>query len=188
LALQTREQHIRREKATSNICTAQALLANIAAMYAVYHGPAGLKAIANKVHENTVLLAEALKTIGIEVENEFYFDTLTIKVMDSSAVIAKAESVGVNFRIVGDGVVGVSLDETVTREDLVRIVGIFAGENLSAKGLLEAAEYGVDASSRGFPAQLERTSDYLTHPVFNTYHSETEMLRYITTLQNKVRF
>jgi glycine dehydrogenase len=191
LALQTREQHIRREKATSNICTAQALLANIAAMYAVYHGPQGLYNIAFKVHSNTIVLARALKRLGVEVGNKHFFDTLTVKVAcGSKKVVEIAEARGVNFRIVGESGVGVSLDETVSREDIVNIVEIFveAGgvKGVDARNLVDEVAAGLDPSERGFPSELARTSDYMTHPVFNTYHSETEMLRYITTLQNKV--
>jgi len=175
LALQTREQHIRREKATSNICTAQVLPAVVASMYAVYHGPQGLKRIAQRVASYTAILAQAL---GERVANGSAFDTLEIKTgADTDVILAKAVAAGMNFRRVSAQSVSVSLDETSTRADLAAILAVFG---LSAD--LAAFEKGVAAL---IPAELQRTSAYLTHPVFNRYHSETEMLRYLRALADK---
>ncbi|EJC98691.1 glycine dehydrogenase [Fomitiporia mediterranea MF3/22] len=188
LALQTREQHIRREKATSNICTSQALLANMAAMYAVYHGPEGLARIATRVHGFTRVLAEQVEKLGYKIENEAFFDTLTINVGSVSggayAVHQAARESFVNLREIDEARVGVSLDESISVEDLVTLINIFArvvsASELSLVSLMEPS-----VSSFGLPFQLVRTSPFLPHPVFNTHHSETEMLRYITHLQNK---
>ncbi len=185
MALQTREQHIRREKATSNICTAQALLANMAAMYAVYHGPEGLKAIARRVHGLARALEGALTALGYAQANPHYFDTLRI-VTDAAtvaAIKAAAESHGVNFRYVGDTGVGIAIDETVTAHDLLAIVEIFA----AASGKTGVA-VPVDAragASLTWPANLQRKSAYLAHPVFNSHRSETDMMRYIKSLERK---
>jgi len=184
MALQTREQHIRREKATSNICTAQALLANMAAMYAVYHGPEGLRAIATRVHALARALDGALKSLGYEQHNPHYFDTLRIKA-DAARVRAireQAAAAGINFRYIGDSEIGVSFDETVTMGDLVAVVNIFAGA--AQKG---AAAVAIDTNGDGpkWPAALVRTSAYLTHPVFNSHRSESEMMRYIRSLERK---
>jgi glycine dehydrogenase len=186
MALATREQHIRREKATSNICTAQALLASIAAMYAVYHGPDGLRAIAVRVHALTRLLEGQLQTLGLRQVNEHYFDTLRVEVPSASAVRAHALAAGINFRYVGDSTIGIALDETVSLDDVRDIVNVFA----RAAGKPEVSEEGVAAGLRvsgneGYPAALRRTSGFLTHPVFNTHHSETEMMRYIRALERK---
>ncbi len=181
MALQTREQHIRREKATSNICTAQALLANIAAMYAVYHGPAGLEAIGERVHGLARALEEALNAAGYRQTNAAYFDTLRIEGADVDAVRSEAARAGVNFRYFADAI-GISLDETTTERDVTDIAGIFA----AARG----REAKVVPKSGGplalkAPPSLRRTSPYLTHPVFNTHHSETQMMRYIRSLERK---
>ena len=184
MSLQTREQHIRREKATSNICTAQALLANMAAMYAVYHGPEGIKAIATRVHAMTRALAGALQSLGYEQRNTNYFDTLRIvttadRVRD---IRANATAAGYNFRYIGDTEVGVAFDETVTTDDLLSVMEIFASSAGNGKELV-----GLDSSVDGpkWPAALVRKSAYLTHPVFNSHRSESEMMRYIRSLERK---
>ena len=181
MALQTREQHIRREKANSNICTAQVLLANIASFYAVYHGPQGLKRIAQRVHRLTAILAAGLEQKGIQRINRHFFDTLTLEVGGSqTAIIESAQAARINLRILGRGKLGVSLDETCTAETVERLFDIFLG-----------ADHGLDVAAldagvaSGIPAELERSSAYLTHPVFNAHHSETEMLRYLKQLENK---
>jgi glycine dehydrogenase len=183
LALQTREQHIRREKATSNICTAQVLLAVIASMYAVYHGPAGLLQIANRVHRYTGILAANLRTLGYSI-NDSFFDTLTVKTGNAAALHAAAEANGVNLRKIDANHVGVSLDETITREDIATLWTVFATgiPNAPAAPDFDSVEAGVNNS---FPEALARSSAYLTHPVFNRYHSETEMLRYLRSLADK---
>ncbi|MGC9236316.1 MAG: aminomethyl-transferring glycine dehydrogenase [Thiomonas sp.] len=181
LALQTREQHIRREKATSNICTAQVLPAVLASMYAVYHGPDGLKRIAQRVHAYAVLLAQGLEQAGLPVLNPEFFDTLTVHTgMRTDAVHAAALQRGINFRRVGPQHVAVSLDETVTRHDLCDILACFGVAQCDA--LFAAAEKGV---APRWPQQLARGNSYLSHPVFHRYHSETEMLRYLRRLADK---
>jgi glycine dehydrogenase len=181
MALQTREQHIRREKATSNICTAQALLANMAAMYAVFHGPEGLKRIATRVHVMAQAVEKGLKSLGLKQANAAYFDTLRIEGADVAAVRKAAEGAGVNFRYEGAGI-GISLDETVTQDDVQQIVDIFA-----AAAKVKSASVTLPESARAvsLPASLVRTTPYLTHPVFNTHHSETKMMRYIKSLERK---
>ncbi|MCA0396002.1 MAG: aminomethyl-transferring glycine dehydrogenase [Bacteroidetes bacterium] len=182
MALQTREQHIKREKATSNICTAQALLANMAAMYAVYHGPDGLKAIAKRVSLLTRSLAEALKEYGYAISSPYYFDTLTIKVADEAAIKKEAEAQKINFRYNGNGTVAVSIDETTSQQDLLNIVSIFA----TAAGNTSAGiQFDHTATLANIPSALTRTTEFLTHPVFNSHHSESQMMRYIKTLENK---
>ncbi|CAO3590145.1 unnamed protein product [Absidia cylindrospora] len=184
LALQTREQHIRREKATSNICTAQALLANMSAMYAVYHGPEGIKAIAQRIHNLTQVLAQGVRQTGHTISNDgAYFDTLSIKVDSAATVSEKALAQGINLRTLNPQTVSVTLDETVTKKDVKDLISLFAADS-SAVNIDDAATVlnkGLDA----FPSQLKRTSAILQHPIFNTHHSETEMLRYIHHLQNK---
>ncbi|MVT10150.1 aminomethyl-transferring glycine dehydrogenase [Chitinophaga tropicalis] len=177
MALQTREQHIKREKATSNICTAQALLANMAAMYAVYHGPKGLKNIATRVAVLTNALAEKLRAKGYELGAGFFFDTLDVKVKAGSTIKAKAEGAGINLFYPEVNRVIISLDETVTIQDVNDLLNIFDAGKLNSN----SAELKVT----GIPAALERTSPYLLHPVFNTHHSESEMMRYIKMLENK---
>jgi glycine dehydrogenase len=182
LALQTREQHIRREKATSNICTAQVLLAVIASMYAVYHGPEGLKRIARRVASYTAILSEGLKALGHRVLNAHAFDTLAIETgARTDEVALRARTAGANLRRLSDTVLGVALDETTTREDLAQLWSWFAtpGQALPDVANWEA---GIEPM---IPAALRRTSDFLTHPVFNTHHSETQMLRYIRSLSDK---
>ena len=184
LALQTREQHIRREKATSNICTAQVLLAVMASMYAVYHGPKGLRQIAQRVHRYTGVLAANLKTLGYTVTNDTWFDTLTIAVKNAEQLHASAHSHGVNLRVIDASHVGVSLDETTTREDIALLWTVFSHP---AGGPAHGPDFdSVEAAVlRAFPDALARTSEYLSHPVFNRYHSETEMLRYLRSLADK---
>ena len=184
LALQTREQHIRREKATSNICTAQVLLAVIASMYAVYHGPQGLKNIANRVHRYTGVLADYLRTLGYTLTSESFFDTLTIRTDRAEALHAAAVANGINLRKIDAHHVGVSLDETTDRNTLAALWTVFAdkGDATPAAPDFDAVEANVN---QAFPESLARTSDYLTHPVFNRYHSETEMLRYLRSLADK---
>lgn len=182
MALQTREQHIKREKATSNICTAQALLANMAAMYAVYHGPQGLKAIATRIQQLTTALASSLKAIApsiITVENANAFDTLLVHVPTTKTIAALAKAANINFRYFNDTQVGISLDETTSMEDVNAILNLFAK---AFEGVLTTAS--IQEASM-IPAALQRTSAYLTHPVFNSHHSETQMMRYIKKLENR---
>ncbi|KVT19716.1 glycine dehydrogenase (aminomethyl-transferring) [Burkholderia sp. MSMB1078WGS] len=185
LALQTREQHIRREKATSNVCTAQALLAVMASMYAVYHGPHGLKTIALRVNRIAALLAAGVKQLGFATVNDTFFDTLTIDTGARTAQVHEfAKGKRINLRRVSDTQVGVSVDETTTRDDLADLLDVFAqaaGGTAPAVDALDAGLAGVAA----LPAGLERTSAYLTHHVFNRHHSETEMLRYLRSLSDK---
>ena len=179
LALQTREQHIRREKATSNICTAQVLLAVMASMYAVYHGPKGLKQIAERTHRYTGILAANLKSLGYSV-NESFFDTLTVATDKADALHAAAVAAGINLRKIDAKHVGVSLDETCDRDTLAALWNVFSGGKAAPD--FDAVEASVGAS---FPEALVRTSAYLEHPTFNRYHSETEMLRYLRSLADK---
>jgi glycine dehydrogenase len=185
LALQTREQHIRREKATSNICTAQVLLAVIASMYAVYHGPAGLKRIAQRVASYTAILAAGLKQLGHASTSETAFDTLTLKTDgDSARYAAAAVARGMNLRRYpewGDAYLGITLDETTTRDDIVALWSLFAAPGQALPDFA-AFEKGVEPL---IPMALRRSSAFLTHPVFNSHHSETEMLRYIRSLSDK---
>jgi glycine dehydrogenase len=174
LALQTREQHIRREKATSNICTAQALLAVVASMYAVYHGPDGLKAIAENVHTNARALAATLKRAGRELVSETFFDTLTVRVPANAAkVITAAEARGINLRFIDADTVGVSVDETTTPEILSAVAVAFGAGPV------------VNAAGFELPDSVRRTTSYLQHPVFNTHRSETQLLRYIRKLSDR---
>ena len=177
LTLQTREQHIRREKATSNICTAQVLLAVMASMYAVYHGPDGLRRIAHRVHRMAAILAAALRKQGVTVGPDF-FDTLHIVDVDAAAIHAKAQAAGINLRAIDAHHVGISLDETATRADLVALAGIF-GATLDDIDALDAA------TPDALPAALRRQNAFLEHPVFNTHHSEHELLRYLRSLADK---
>ncbi|MHA6846288.1 aminomethyl-transferring glycine dehydrogenase [Ralstonia syzygii] len=183
LALQTREQHIRREKATSNICTAQVLLGVMASMYAVYHGPAGLKRIAQRVHRLTATLAAGLRAIGYTLEAGAFFDTLTVATGPRTANLhIAAQAHGFNLRHIDDGRLGISLDETVTRADVVALWEIFAHAAHAGAPDFDQVEAGI---ADAFPASLVRQSAYLTHPVFNAHHSEHEMLRYLRSLADK---
>ena len=179
MALGTREQHIKREKATSNICTAQVLLAVMAGMYAVYHGPKGLKNIANKVHASAVTLADALNKLGVYQTNTSFFDTLLVKA-DATKVKAVAEKHEVNFFYVDNETISISLNETTSLKDLNQIVSLFA-EALN-KDTFSISEF---TNSTNFPSSLARTSTFLTHDVFNNHHSESQLMRYIKRLERK---
>jgi glycine dehydrogenase len=181
LALQTREQHIRREKATSNICTAQVLPAVVASMYAVYHGPEGLKRIARRVASYTAILAEGLKALGFTLEHEEAFDTLEVHTgVRTDELLASAIAAGMNLRHASKGSLGITLDESTTRADIEALWRVFAGGQ---------AVPGFDRFEKGiaplYPSTLERRTEFLTHPVFNAHHSETEMLRYLRGLADK---
>ncbi|MBN7818479.1 aminomethyl-transferring glycine dehydrogenase [Bowmanella yangjiangensis] len=184
MALQTREQHIRREKANSNICTAQVLLANMASFYAVYHGPKGLKTIASRIHRLADILAAGLQAKGLELVNDTWFDTITVKTSNKDEIVARAIASERNLRTDLDGALGVSLDETTTRDDINSLFDAFLG---TGHGLdIDVLDAQITASgSASIPANLLRTSEILTHEVFNKYHSETEMLRYIKSLEDK---
>ncbi|GGB86534.1 aminomethyl-transferring glycine dehydrogenase [Pseudoduganella buxea] len=184
LALQTREQHIRREKATSNICTAQVLLAVIASMYAVYHGPQGLRNIAQRVHRYTGVMAEYLRSLGYTLTSSTFFDTLTVRTDRADALHAAAVANGINLRKIDAHHVGLSLDETTGRDTLAALWTVFADgvANAPAAPDFDAVEAKVE---HALPQTLLRESEYLTHPVFNRYHSETEMLRYLRSLADK---
>ena len=180
LAMQTREQHIRREKATSNICTAQALLAIMASMYACYHGPAGLTTIARRVHRLTATLAAGLRRLGIDVPTTAFFDTITVRVADAAAVHAAARAAGMNLREIDAGTVGIALDETTRRADVEALWAVF-GSGVAAPDF-DAVESLVQEA---LPAAQLRSSAFLTHPVFSAYQSETRMLRYLRSLADK---
>lgn len=182
MALQTREQHIKRERATSNICTAQALLANMAAMYAIYHGPDGLKDIAKRVSVLASTLAEEIKATGFTVSSDTFFDTVVVNVPQADVIRARAEAANINFRYFADNnkLVGISLDETTTIGDIADIVNVFMNSE-------DAVSFDIhyDLALTNIPTALTRTSSYLTHPVFNSHHSETQMMRYMKMLENK---
>ncbi|MGZ3902329.1 MAG: aminomethyl-transferring glycine dehydrogenase [Bacteroidia bacterium] len=179
MALQTREQHIKREKATSNICTAQALLAIMASMYAVYHGPDGIKSIAEQVHSNTVTVAEELKKLGYAVKTKLFFDTFVVEA-NADAIRKIAEANELNFHYIDGNHIGISLDQTVEAGDVADVIAVFA----QAKGQkIQHSTFNTHNSIRSSFAN--RTSAILTHPIFNSYHSETEMMRYIKRLENK---
>jgi glycine dehydrogenase len=180
MALQTREQHIRREKATSNICTAQVLLSVMAGMYAVYHGPQGLKKIAGRIHALTKSLDYGLHLLGVKQMNEFYFDTLKVQVSDKRIVEQEALKREVNFRYFPDNGIGITLDESTSSDDVNLILAIFA-----AAGNKKNEALSFNGQEITWPASLIRKTSYLTHPVFNMHHSEHEMLRYIKRLENK---
>ena len=181
-----REQHIRREKATSNICTSQALLANMAAMYAVYHGPVNLQRIAQKVHGLTQVIRSAVESYGYKAISSQFFDTLTFDVTgvvkDAEVVHAAALASGINLREIDGKHVGLTLDESVGVEDVLALINVFA--TAASKPVMQFSDL-VASESLAIPDSLRRTSKFLPHPVFNTHHSETEMMRYIYHLQSK---
>ncbi|MEZ0584050.1 aminomethyl-transferring glycine dehydrogenase [Erwinia sp. STN24] len=182
MAMQTREQHIRREKANSNICTSQVLLANIASLYAVFHGPHGLKRIASRIHRLTDILAAGLQKGGMTLRHQSWFDTLTVEVTDKAAVLDRALSFGINLRTDIHNAVGITLDETTLREDVAALFSVLLGEN---HGLdIDELDSAV-ADSASVPPAMLRKEPILTHPVFNRYHSETEMMRYMHSLERK---
>ncbi|CAN5688934.1 aminomethyl-transferring glycine dehydrogenase [soil metagenome] len=183
MALQTREQHIRREKATSNICTAQVLLAVIASMYAVYHGPDGLLRIAERVHRRTRALAAGLRRLGMEIGDEPFFDTLKVGVgQRREGILHAARAQRINLRAIDEQTLGVSLNETTTAADVEDLLAVF--HRGDAPGFT-AVDLGADEAGAGYRNAFARTSEYLTHPVFNTHHSETEMLRYMRRLESR---
>ncbi|MCA9256098.1 MAG: glycine dehydrogenase (aminomethyl-transferring), partial [Phycisphaerales bacterium] len=182
LAIQTREQHIRREKATSNICTAQVLLAIMAGMYATYHGPDGLRQIASRIRRLTATLSTELEALGHAVVHSDCFDTLRVRPKGTSAkdLCESAVAARFNLRDFGDGSIGIALDEKSSASELASLLWLFGGK--TSAGRIETMAATVD---EGLPSQLRRESAYLTHPVFNAYHSETEMMRYIYRLQQR---
>jgi len=180
MALQTREQHIKREKATSNICTAQALLANMAAMYAVFHGPEGLKNIAKRIALLTQTVAEAIEERGFDLVSENFFDTITVKVKDSNAIRTKAEQQQINLRYINNNLIGISLDETTDVGDIYDLINCFENDKDPV-----AFKIDEEAELHHIPNALSRKSKFLTHPVFNTHRSESQMMRYIKQLENK---
>jgi glycine dehydrogenase len=180
LALQTREQHIRRDKATSNICTAQVLLAVIASMYAVYHGPRGLRAIAERVHRLTSQLTDGLRTLGLKITHENFFDTIRVEVESAGTLLEHAARVGCNLRALSQNAVGVSLDETTTRRDVEVLMSIFRGTPVR-----DLADDDLGQPPVRIPQFATRTSDFLAHPIFNTHDTETEMLRYLRKLESR---
>src|SRR6266404_2283350 len=180
LALQTREQHIRRDKATSNICTAQVLLAVIASMYAVYHGPRGLRAIAERVHRLTSQLADGLRALGLKITHEHFFDTIRVEVESSGTLIEHAEKAGCNLRMLGPRAVGVSLDEANASRDIELLMSIFRGTHVR-----DLADDDLGQPPLRIPKFATRDSEFLTHPIFNTHDTETEMLRYLKKLESR---
>ncbi len=182
MALQTREQHIKREKATSNICTAQALLANMAALYAVYHGPRGLKDIATRINILTQALSNGLREMGFEITHDYFFDTLQVKVEHPEKICSIAEDLRMNFFYGDKGNLGISIGENSTQRDILDILSVFAtySEQDEAAILFDYDRYGET-----IPVTLNRSSAFMSHPVFNTHHSETEMMRYLKSLENK---
>src|SRR5437667_2482315 len=180
LALQTREQHIRRDKATSNICTAQVLLAVIASMYAVYHGPKGLRAIAERVHKLTSQFANGLRALGLQISYADFFDTVCVEVESSAAILEHAEKAGCNLRALGPGAVGISFDETTTPRDIELLMSIFRGTHVR-----DVADADLGEPPSRIPQSAIRSSQFLTHPIFNTHDTETEMLRYLKKLESR---
>ncbi len=185
LSLQTREQHIRREKATSNICTAQALLANMASMYAVYHGPQGVRRIAERVHLMARVLSAGLQELGYSLRHSAYFDTIAVAVPAEreKSILEAAQARKINLRVLGPDTLGIALDETTSAADLKDLLAVFSGPGKAVVNLEKLADT-VEAQPV-IPSALQRKSGYLSHPVFNQYHSETEMLRYIRRLESK---
>lgn len=187
MAMQTREQHIRREKANSNICTSQVLLAVMSVFYAIYHGPEGLRRIANRVHRLTAITAAALKAKGFAISNSSFFDTLTINVGDNQRAIYQAAlAAEINLRVVGNDALGISLNETTSAQDLENLLAVFGVTGIEITALDEQIRDGKNiTANNAIPAEILRSDSVLTHPVFNTYHSETEMLRYLKRLESK---
>ncbi|MEO8576755.1 MAG: aminomethyl-transferring glycine dehydrogenase, partial [Gemmatimonadales bacterium] len=181
MALQTREQHIRREKATSNVCTAQVLLAVVASMYAVYHGPAGLTRIASRIHQFTTVLAEGLKKLGFDIAHDEYFDTIRVELgaKNATEVVAAAEQRRINIRSISNNAVCIALDETVSEEDLTNLLAAFGGDEQ-----ITPATIAAHADSR-YDERFKRTTPFMQHEVFNTHRSETEILRYMHKLESK---
>ena len=180
LALQTREQHIRRDKATSNICTAQVLLAVIASMYAVYHGPRGLREIAQRVHRLTSQLADGLRALGLKIAHENFFDTIRVEVESSALILEHAQKADCNLRALGPRAIGISFDETTTARDIALLMSIFRGRLVR-----DFADKKPGEPPIRIPQSAIRTSEFLTHPVFNTHDTETEMLRYLKKLESR---
>ncbi|MCH2180501.1 MAG: aminomethyl-transferring glycine dehydrogenase [Mariniblastus sp.] len=183
MAMQTREQHIRRDKATSNICTAQALLANMAGLFAVYHGPQGILNIAKRVHRITTLLAAGLDKLGFPVNQTVFFDTVSVTADNAEAIVERARQHRCNLRYSDTGTLGISLDETTTEQDVELLWEVFSGEG--APFTVDQLDTDPDMSASRIPPALQRTSAYLQHEVFNKFHSETEMLRYLKRLENR---
>ncbi|HWV14024.1 MAG TPA: aminomethyl-transferring glycine dehydrogenase [Cellvibrio sp.] len=182
MAMQTREQHIRREKANSNICTSQVLLAVMSVFYAIYHGPEGLKRIANRIHRLTAVAAGALQAKGFTLANPHYFDTITVQVGDQQQAIYQAAlAEEINLRLVGSNAVGISVNETTSLQDVSQLLGVFGIKDAE----LESIDDALSITNKAIPADLLRSDAVLTHPVFNSYHSETEMLRYLKRLESK---
>lgn len=183
MAMQTREQHIRREKATSNICTAQALLANMAAFYALYHGPDGLKKIGRRVHHMTAILAKGLTDGGLTLKNNSFFDTIVIESGDQTEIIYNsAISAGINLRKISNVALGVSFDETTSSSDVNELLNVILGKKVDVNALSNAVQSNEFSA---IPSECQRTSKYLTHPIFSEHHSETQMMRYMKKLENK---
>ncbi len=183
MAMQTREQHIRREKANSNICTSQVLLANIAAMYAVYHGPQGLKIIAGRIHRFSTIFAKALAEASISLRYKTWFDTLCIEVADKAAVLARAEKAKINLRTDIIGAIGVTFSETTTRQDLNDLYAVITGDDKKLD--FEILDKQVSETESAIPALMQRDDEILVHPNFHRYHSETEMMRYMHSLERR---
>ncbi|MDI6476429.1 aminomethyl-transferring glycine dehydrogenase [Cronobacter dublinensis] len=183
MAMQTREQHIRREKANSNICTSQVLLANIASLYAVFHGPEGLKRIASRIHRFADILATGLQRKGLKLRHATWFDTLCVEVADKAAVLARAQAHEINLRSDIPGAVGITLDETTTRADVQALLRVVTGDDAQVD--IDALDKEVAHDSRSIAPAMLRDDAILTHPVFNRYHSETEMMRYMHSLERK---
>ncbi len=183
LALQTREQHIKREKATSNICTAQSLLAIMASMYALYHGPSGLKRIAGIIHGKAAFLAEALTKEGLLIKNKEFFDTIAVKIADPDLLLQKAYHQQINLRKLNDDTVTVSIDETTAEDTIEKLINIFTGKNIAQED--QKVIFANSQKQFSVSEKLLRKSSVLSHKIFNTYHSETEMMRYIRKLSDK---
>src|ERR1043165_7125741 len=180
LTLQTREQHIRRDKATSNICTAQVLLAVVASMYAVYHGPEGLRSIAERVHRLTSLLADGLRALGLKITHENFFDTISVEVESSALILEHAQKADCNLRALGPRAIGISFDETTTPRDIDPLTPVFRGTLVR-----DFADEELGEPPIRIPQNIIRTSEFLAHAVFNTHDTETEMLRYLKKLESR---